>query len=87
MRFLTLHLHGNFQLVHSLAASMQVTDQRKAWNGYYHDWQDAHPGTPVAESDFVWALECVRSRAFSGPWSGAPLPSAACCNSALGLVF
>ena len=73
---LTLHLHDKYLCVDSLAASMQVTDQRKAWKEYYQGWQDSHPGTQVAEADFVWALECVRSRAFSGPWSGVSLHAA-----------
>lgn len=29
------------------------------------------PGTPVTESDLMWALQAVRSRAFSGPYAGA----------------
>ena len=86
MGLLTPHLHSNYHVVRSLAAWMQVSDQRKAWKGYYQGWQGAHPGTAIADPEFVWALECVRSRAFSGPWSGASPPSAPCCNSALTLV-
>ena len=74
--FLTLHSHYTFLCLDSSAASMQVTDQRKAWKEYYQGWQDSHPSTLVAEADFVWALECVRSRAFSGPWSGVSPPAA-----------
>ena len=87
MGFLTMHLLSNYHVFHSSAALMQVTDQRQAWKGYYQGWQDAHPGTSIAEPDFLWALECVRSRAFSGPWSGASLPCTACCSSALTLTL
>ena len=31
------------------------------------------PRTPVTEEDMGWALQAVRSRAFSGPYAGAAL--------------
>lgn len=41
------------------------------------DWADIHsrlasstPGTPVTREDLYWAIENVRSRAFSGPYTG-----------------
>ncbi len=34
------------------------------------------PGTSVTEADLAWALQAVRSRAFSGPYAGALVTSA-----------
>lgn len=31
------------------------------------------PGTPVTEADLTWAIQAVRSRAFSGPYAGKTL--------------
>ena len=37
------------------------------------------PGTPVTEADLTWAIQAVRSRAFSGPYAGETFFLAANC--------
>lgn len=49
---------------------VQVEQQKQSWQEHYKNMQAASVGTSVSEEDLVWALECVRSRAFSGPYSG-----------------
>lgn len=51
----------------------QVQQQKQSWHEHYQNVQNASKGKSVSESDLVWALECVRSRAFSGPYSGPPV--------------
>lgn len=52
-----------------------VHDQRKLYRKLYNDINSG-PANSLARSisyaDFVWAVECVRSRAFSGPLEVAP---------------
>lgn len=41
--------------------------QRKVWTEIHRRFLDGHLGRePIGLDEFVWALECVRSRAFSG---------------------
>ncbi len=49
---------------------VQVQQQKQSWHDHYKNVQAASTDNPVGEDDLVWALECVRSRAFSGPYSG-----------------
>ena len=51
----------------------QVQQQQQSWHQYYNNVQKASSGSAVDEAELVWALECVRSRAFSGPYSGVIL--------------
>lgn len=51
---------------------VQVEQQKQSWHEHYKNMQAASVGVSVTEEDLVWALECVRSRAFSGPYSGQP---------------
>eukprot|EP00951_Prasinocladus_malaysianus_P005372 scaffold38179_cov46-Prasinocladus_malaysianus.AAC.1 len=47
-----------------------VHKQQTDWQGVYRKLVDSTPGTRVTEVDLTWAMECVRSRAFSGPYAG-----------------
>lgn len=53
----------------------EVTEQKKKYRKYFDDII-RNPGNTLLRnftySDFVWAVECVRSRAFSGPQEVAP---------------
>lgn len=51
----------------------QVQQQKQSWHNHYKNVQAASTDNPMGEDDLVWALECVRSRAFSGPYSGPPV--------------
>ena len=51
--------------------------QRVAWAKLHADFMAATPGSHVSLEDLTWALQCVRSRAFSGPYGGER--SARCC--------
>lgn len=52
-----------------------VHEQRKSYRKLY-DKINSTPGNELARGmkydDFVWAIECIRSRAFSGPLEVAP---------------
>ncbi|KAA6421676.1 MAG: N-methyltransferase (ISS) [Trebouxia sp. A1-2] len=48
----------------------QVQQQKQYWHDHYKNVKAASSDNPVGEDELVWALECVRSRAFSGPYSG-----------------
>lgn len=53
------------------AVLLQVQQQQQSWRQHYENVQAASKGEAVSEAELTWALECVRSRAFSGPYSGA----------------
>ena len=45
--------------------------QRASWAQLHAELVAATPGTSITLDDLTWALQCVRSRAFSGPYGGA----------------
>lgn len=49
-----------------------VHDQRRAYTACYNRIFDAVPDTDLSYDLFIWAVDCVRSRAFSGPQEAAP---------------
>lgn len=50
----------------------KVVDQRNQWKVLYDTWkQSSKGGIEVSYSEFVWALECINSRAFSGTYEGS----------------
>ena len=53
--------------------SLQVKEQRSSWTSWYKQLKEATPSTPITEADWLWALSCVRSRTFSGPYIGSSL--------------
>ena len=55
------------------AMLLQVQQQQQSWHQHYKNVQAASKGEAVTEAELIWALECVRSRAFSGPYSGNTL--------------
>ena len=48
----------------------KVEQQKKDWKEYYDKWQSEQPNS-IPFDRFVWALECVNSRAFSGVFEGS----------------
>jgi len=48
-----------------------VAAQRNSWARLHADFLAATPGSRVTLEELSWALNCVRSRAFSGPYGGA----------------
>ncbi|CAK0785563.1 hypothetical protein CVIRNUC_008773 [Coccomyxa viridis] len=58
-------------------SSLQQEAQRMkaALQKLHADLAVSAPSTPVTDSDLTWALQAVRSRAFSGPYAGPPLQS------------
>lgn len=55
-----------------------VRQQRASWSEAFTAYCRACPRSPLAvagdgEASWDWALSCVRSRAFSGPYAGPPL--------------
>lgn len=63
------HMHRRRQC----AVLLQVQQQQQSWHQHYKNVQAASKGEAVSEAEVTWALECVRSRAFSGPYSGAAI--------------
>ena len=51
----------------------KVAKQRWEWRAFYDQWlaDSGGGGGSVSFDDFVWALECVNSRAFSGIYEGS----------------
>lgn len=54
---------------------MQIKQQRREWADLYTAFSEAYCGPSPApdKQTFLWALQCVRSRAFSGPHPGPPI--------------
>ena len=48
----------------------QAQRMKAALQKLHADLASSAPGTPVTEADLTWALQAVRSRAFSGPYAG-----------------
>ena len=64
----------------SAALQAAVGRQKEEWKRLYEEFQSkgranasSASGPPVTYDDFVWALENVRSRSFSGPYAGTPI--------------
>lgn len=52
---------------------MQVTHQKTGLQKLHAELKEATPSSPITEQDLIWALQAVRSRAFSGPYAGVLL--------------
>lgn len=55
-------------------AVLQVEQQQEQWAALHAELAAACPACRVTAEQLTWALECVFSRAFSGPYSGSPCP-------------
>jgi hypothetical protein len=77
------------QLQYSLAAN-KVKEQRQRLKEAHARFATATEGREGASvsswDDFIWAAEAVRSRAFSGPYAGAPPAERARGAAIVGLV-
>ncbi len=49
---------------------VQVKEQRQQWQELWSGFKRQHPDTKLTHARLMWALQCVRSRAFSGPFPG-----------------
>jgi len=47
----------------------KIMEQKASWQGHYDAVKGASEGEILREG-FMWAMQAVRSRAFSGPWAG-----------------
>lgn len=54
-----------------------VIAQQKSWADAYASYKNDVPTSTVTRAEWDWALSCVRSRAFSGPYAGPPLKARA----------
>ncbi|CAD7703203.1 unnamed protein product [Ostreobium quekettii] len=63
-----------------------VREQEAQWDGLYASVAAAKMGIPVGREDFMWALACVRSRCFSGPFIGSTLGDRLKVAAAVGLL-
>ena len=80
--------------LHYAPLAEDVRAQRRSWSEAFAAYRWACPRSPIAddEGSWDWALSCVRSRAFSGPYAGPPLKqrlglAAALAAAGLGSVF
>eukprot|EP00798_Chlamydomonas_sp_ICE-L_P025788 gene25788-11455_t len=65
---------NGFLKPYSESLPKKVEEQRQDWAAYYAALQAGlQPGKEVAEDEFYWAMSCVRSRTFSGPYVGSTL--------------
>ena len=64
-----MHLIGQ---IAEMQRVLQVEVQRTAWTQLHAEFAAATPASSVSAADLTWALQCVRSRAFSGPYGGVP---------------
>ncbi|CAL5224402.1 g7084 [Coccomyxa viridis] len=64
----------------------EVTKMKAGLKQVHADLAASTPGTPVTEADLTWAIQAVRSRAFSGPYAGPPLKSRVKIAGALALL-
>ncbi len=59
---------------HTTTHTTQVQQQKQNWKQFHKELTSGlQPGQSVDLGEFLWALQAVRSRCFSGPYSGAPL--------------
>lgn len=65
-------------LTDSCSIGLQVAAQREGLKRLHAELAESTPGTPITEQDLIWALQAVRSRAFSGPYAGAHTHTLAC---------
>eukprot|EP01039_Chlorochromonas_danica_P004313 gene4313-4734_t len=49
----------------------RVRQQKEEWRVFYDDWKKQVKQLSVSYEEFVWACECVSSRAFSGVYEGS----------------
>lgn len=52
--------------------SSQIDDQRRTYRNCFQRITNALPDVEISYDEFVWAIDCVRSRAFAGPLEPAP---------------
>ena len=52
---------------------VQVRKMKAGLKQLHADLVASTPSTPVTEADLTWAIQAVRSRAFSGPYAGENL--------------
>lgn len=74
----TTVLHWSAQDMEMLGYPQAATLRERRireFDGYYNSIKQLQPGTPVAKDDLKWALDCIQSRLFSGPYSGRSLQS------------
>uniref|UniRef100_A0A1D1ZPQ4 SET domain-containing protein n=1 Tax=Auxenochlorella protothecoides TaxID=3075 RepID=A0A1D1ZPQ4_AUXPR len=63
----------------------KIKQQRREWADLYTAFSEAYCGPSPApdKQTFLWALQCVRSRAFSGPHPGPPIQQRLASGAAL----
>lgn len=67
------NLDGCFHSLMRQLAVLQVEQQQEQWAALHAELAAACPACRVTAEQLTWAVECVFSRAFSGPYSGSPL--------------
>mmetsp|Transcript_48704 Transcript_48704/g.123010 ORF Transcript_48704/g.123010 Transcript_48704/m.123010 type:complete len:524 (-) Transcript_48704:420-1991(-) len=50
-----------------------VEQQQQEWADAYQRLKEATPSSPLSYTELVWGMECVRSRCFSGPYTGGSI--------------
>ena len=66
----------NFNETQYETLKISVGKQISEWRKFYYNWQQqlvSPKSFPVSFEEFVWAHECVKSRAFSGTYEGSSL--------------
>jgi hypothetical protein len=62
----------SLQNLQYLTLQDKVLQQQREWKAFYDEWKlQAKIGNTLSFEQFVWAMECVSSRAFSGVYEGS----------------
>jgi hypothetical protein len=51
----------------------KVQEQRVKWEGWHAGLLAAKPDCPITKDELFWALSCVGSRTFEGPYVGSTI--------------
>jgi hypothetical protein len=66
---------------------MQVKEQQRTWASLYEQVSKAQLSlAPITQQELYWAMSCVRSRSFSGPYIGSTLSDRLRLGGLVGLL-
>lgn len=68
------HTHTNAPCPPTPSPTLQVKEQQRNWAALYEQVSKAQLSmAPITQQELYWAISCVRSRSFSGPYIGSTL--------------
>lgn len=73
--------------LHSASLRAAIEEQAAQWNGYYTQLMASSPACGVSHADFTWAMSCVSSRTFTGPYIGSSVQVRRCSATLFGAAW